>query len=148
MKTKFFFLIVVLGGFFFNSFAQSRVLTPAERYLLVKSDTFQILCEDAVMRHAVEIQSQTGAGLANETAATTWAKGRILGTHIIKQGGTGDNEIGKRFVNLAINDTFALTAGQKTLLQLLTAWTTAKYNTYAAEYFKVRGDDINMSIGN
>lgn len=130
------------------SYAQTRVMTDDERETLKNSATFKQKCQWATRNFAAFWSVDLGASATNENERITWAKNRQLSVEILKND-TKDDDISLRFLNAGKGKQFTLGAAPQPEATLINAWvTTNSFEEFVVEYFKVLGDNINMSIGN
>lgn len=128
--------------------AQTRVLTSEEKAELVNDATFKKLCEEAVFDYAAYWSIHDGSGMSTESDRIRWAKDKLLGVHVLKNGIT-DQSVTRKFVNAAKGKQFTLGAAPQPTATIVAAWIVGNtFDEFVGEYFKLQGDDINMSIGN
>ena len=148
MKTK--FAIVLFTILSFGSFAQ-RVMTQEEKQSLSTNATFQEKCKQAIRDYATYWAVHDGASLGTEALRLKWAKDRQLSIAVIKNPIVSEDAqtMSWIFLNAAKGKTYSLAAAPVDVTTLIAAWVSASsFDEFTSSYFDVKGDEINMSIGN
>lgn len=141
-------LIIAMFAVSTACFAQARLLTTAEKVSLTASEEFQNECKAAVVNYATYWSAHDGSGFATEAERLTWAKNRALGVHVLTKGATYGS-VPDIFVNAmsTLQLDFGATPTPSDIINTLLTDTPNRFEQAAAEYFKIWGDDINMSVG-
>lgn len=143
-------LIIVLSIACVNIFAQARVLTQQEKDSLKNDPVFKLQCEWAVREFASYWSLQTGVSCATEVECIAWAKNRLLSIHVLTKGVPQMNiSLTEVFLNAGKGKELAYGANPTTL-EITQLWLSApnEFEEFAAEFFKVWGNDVDMSVGN
>lgn len=149
MKTKFILSVLVLF-LSIASFAQ-RVMTEEEKRSLSTDATFQAKCKQAIRDYATYWSIHDGASLGTEALRLKWAKDRQLSIAVLKNPIVSEDAqtMSWIFLNGAKGKTYSLAAAPVSAETLIAAWITASsFDEFVSTYFDVKGDEINMSIGN
>lgn len=149
MKTKFILSILVLF-ISIASFAQ-RVMTQEEKQNLSVNTTFQAKCKQAIRDYTTYWAVHDGSSLGTEALRIKWAKDRQLAIGVLKNPIVNEDAqtMAWIFLNAAKGKTYSLAAAPVSDATLIAAWDTANsFDEFTSTYYDVKGDEINMSIGN
>lgn len=143
--------VLVLTLASLTSFGQSRVLTQTEKETLSADAVFKFQCEWAVKEFATYWVNQTGVGCASETACIEWSKNRLLAVRVLTKGipTFGDITLADVFLDAAKAKQLDYGAGTPTSTAIIQKWLdNATFEEMTQYFYKVWGNDVDMSIGN
>lgn len=143
-------IILLLITISFASLGQSRVLRQGEKDSLMVDPVFKFQCEWAVREFATYWSVHPGVGCATEAECIAWSKNRQLSVHVLTKG-LPQMSIGLTEVFLNGSKGKELVYGNDpTNMQIIQLWLSSpnEFEEFASEFFKVWGNEVDMSIGN